>query len=257
MVRYQSWKLKRSPICASRLFLLPIRSSRLFLERSSGPTHYTVVAADSLSTDGTVRTGFLRLSSIFHFPNCHIPSLWTPFKFSFPSSGPASTWMKNGSNRRCDSKNTEEGKLKWLSLLQACGLCGPHHLLPRGVKPITGPEGGRPQHQGCPSPAALGPAHSRSAGDPNRDVTPHRAARKSFQRRVINRASFKMGLIHRERRISSSAATAPTKAPACSLASWPSPGMGEAGTSRQKASVLLVPTRHCAPQPVAQAWSSH
>lgn len=41
----------------------------------------------------TVKTRFLRLSSIFHFPNYNIPSLWTKFKFSFPFSCTATTWM--------------------------------------------------------------------------------------------------------------------------------------------------------------------
>lgn len=35
---------------------------------------------------GTVGTRFLGLSSIFHFPNYHIPSRWTRFKFPFPHS---------------------------------------------------------------------------------------------------------------------------------------------------------------------------
>ena len=34
---------------------------------------------------GTVKTRFPGLSSTFHFPSYNIPSLWTSFKFSFPS----------------------------------------------------------------------------------------------------------------------------------------------------------------------------
>lgn len=86
----------------------------------------------------TVKTRFLQFSSIFHFPNYNIPSLWTRFKFSIPLSCTATTWTWEGSHKWWISKDDKGGKPA-MGDLPAQG--GSPSLDPSSLEPDNGSTG--------------------------------------------------------------------------------------------------------------------
>lgn len=90
--------------------------------------------------------------------NYNIPSLWTPFKFSFPSSCTATTWVQEGSNRRQGSKNDKRGNQQRGPSLPSVLLPWTPHRFPRTSDPSHKLKGGQLECAGCaeylPTPEA-------------------------------------------------------------------------------------------------------